>query len=165
MFDPTRVFIHYLGQLQHVLDIIKQNKGDGLLGARLHPDMLPLVNHVRAAANFTLRGCCPLACENVVSFDSEVCTVEALQQQIEQTVAYLNGLPKAQCEASTVLSEKAGFNEVALPADDFIMLYIVPNFFFHLNAVYAIARHEGVPLSKQDYDGFHGYPEGFSFER
>lgn len=165
MFEPIRLFEHYLRQLQHVLGLIKEAKGDELLGARLHTDMLPLVNQVRAAANFTLRGCCPLVGEPVVSFDSDIETVDALHQQIEQTIAHLKQLPTQQCPSSTVLSEKAGFSDVSLPAEDFITLYIVPNFFFHLNAVYGIARHFGVPLSKQDYDGFHGYSPGFSFEQ
>jgi hypothetical protein len=28
---------------------------------------------------------------------------------------------------------------------------------------YAIARAAGVPLSKGDFDGYHQYPDGFSF--
>ena len=103
--------------------------------------------------------------EPVVSFDGDIDTLDALHQQIEKTIEHLKQLPTQRCPPSRVLIDKAGFNEVSLPADDFITLYITPNFFFHLNMVYAIARHYGVPLSKQDYDGFHGYPLGFSFER
>lgn len=39
-----------------------------------------------------------------------------------------------------------------------------PNFVFHLSMVCASDRAKGVPLSKGDYDGIHGYPLGFSFE-
>jgi len=164
MFDPVRLFDHYLRQLQHMLTVIEQQAGSALLLARLHEDMLPLLNQVRAAANFALRGCCPFAGQPVVSFDSELDTFNTLQVQIIQTMAHLNALPLTLDNMPTEIAEQAGFKEVRLPAKDFVWLYIVPNFFFHLNMVYAIARHHGVPLSKQDYDGFHGYPSGFSFD-
>ncbi|HEY7774664.1 MAG TPA: DUF1993 domain-containing protein [Marinagarivorans sp.] len=164
MFNPTSLFCRYLAQLQHWLGVIEHHGGDALLNARLHDDMLPLVNQVRAAANFTLRGSCPLAGRDVISFECDTASYRALRQQLEQTAAYLQKLEFDEAQLPAEIAENAGFNRVSLPPEAFITLYIVPNFFFHLNMVYAIARHHGVPLSKQDYDGFHGYPSGFSFD-
>lgn len=59
--------------------------------------------------------------------------------------------------------EKAGFNEVKLSQSDFIHQYIIPNDMFHMSMVYAVTRHNGVALSKDDVDGLHSYPEGLSF--
>jgi len=50
-----------------------------------------------------------------------------------------------------------------LAGGDYYLLYAVPNFFFHLTMVYAIARQAGVPIGKADFDGFHAYPPGFRF--
>ncbi|MCG7587734.1 DUF1993 family protein [Photobacterium sp. OFAV2-7] len=46
---------------------------------------------------------------------------------------------------------------------EFIHQYILPNFYFHISMVYAIAKSKGVVLSKADFDGIHSYPSGFSF--
>jgi hypothetical protein len=46
---------------------------------------------------------------------------------------------------------------VSLPGPEFLYQYALPNFFFHLTAAYAILRHEGVALGKQDFDGWHAY--------
>jgi hypothetical protein len=54
---------------------------------------------------------------------------------------------------------------VELNGHEFIELYIIPNFLFHLSMAYAIARAEGIAVSKGDFDGFHSYPEGFCFEK
>ncbi len=86
-------------------------------------------------------------------------------QCIADTISYLNSIPSGKFlrPSTEILREQAGFTEVALPREKFLQQYIFPNFYFHYAMVYAIARSRGVPLSKQDYDGYHQYPEGFSF--
>jgi hypothetical protein len=64
-----------------------------------------------------------------------------------------------------MIDDKAGFAELVLPANEFLYQYAMPNFFFHLSMVYAIAKQSGLCLSKADFDGYHIYPAGFSFER
>jgi hypothetical protein len=46
---------------------------------------------------------------------------------------------------------------------DFLHLFGLPNFFFHLTMGYAALRAAGVPLGKADFDGFHAYPADFRF--
>ena len=41
---------------------------------------------------------------------------------------------------------------------DFLHLYGLPNFFFHMNMAYANLRAQGMEIGKADYDGLHGYP-------
>jgi len=36
---------------------------------------------------------------------------------------------------------------------DYFLEHAIPNFFFHSTNVYAILRHNGVPLGKRDYLG------------
>ncbi|EOV1092755.1 DUF1993 family protein [Vibrio fluvialis] len=56
-----------------------------------------------------------------------------------------------------------GSIQIALAPFEFFHHYIVPNMLFHLSMVYAIARANGVALSKGDMDGLHRYSPGFSF--
>ena len=37
---------------------------------------------------------------------------------------------------------------------DFLLRFVMPNFYFHLSQAYAILRHNGVPLRKRDYTTF-----------
>ena len=159
-------FIYYLRQLKNIVNKIEQAcAGDvDILQARLHDNMLPLSNQIRAAINFPLRGICPLAGRELASFDRNENSFQALYDQLENSIRYLQGISASEFNWAGELSEAAGFAEVKLPAEQFIYLYILPNFYFHLSMVYAIARTRGVPLSKQDFDGLHQYPPGFSFE-
>jgi hypothetical protein len=51
-----------------------------------------------------------------------------------------------------------------MPASEYVSSFVLPNFFFHISMVYAIAKNNGVSVSKGDYDGIHQYPKGFSWE-
>ena len=169
LHNPAPLFIRYLHQLAQILEKIAQREqqNPAILGARLTADMLPLMQQVRATANFALRACCPLAGLELVLFNNAERSFIGLQTQITQTINYLQAIPAAQFTLAQQqnLPEKAGFAELSLPPERFLFEYILPNFFFHLSMVYAIARSRGVALSKGDFDGYHQYPAGFSFEK
>ncbi len=157
---PAAVFCHSLAQLSAMLD--KTGTAPQLLAARLHPGMLPFAQQVRAAVSFSLRGCCPLAGLDVADFSAAA----SLQEQIAQTMRYLQAIP-AECfdgPPGRLCRDRAGFADLALPADEFLNLYILPNFYFHFGMAYAIARSQGAPLGKGDFDGYHAYAPEFSFE-
>ena len=164
--NPSGIFIHYLTQLKTIINkiAIHQQHNPELLYTSLHSDMLPLLEQVRTTANFSLRTCCPLAQRERISFDNNHESYAGLQQQLDQTIAYLQTLPPADfTKAPVTIQDQAGFNQLDLPVDEYVNLYALPNFFFHLCMVYSIARQAGVPLSKGDFDGYHSYPHGFSF--
>lgn len=163
--SPAAIFLRALGQLKAMLEKIAAT-GDATLGARLHPDMLPFASQVRASANFALRGCCPLAGLQTISFQREEISYPALAAQIEDTMQYLAALPAALLDDAPdrICHDRAGLADIALPADEYLNLYILPNFYFHLSMAYAIARAQGADIGKADYDGYHHYAPGFSFE-
>lgn len=164
--NPTAIFIYYLHQLKKLVQKISQhqNNNPALLQQSLHTDMLPLIAQIRTATNFSLRSCCPLAnCERT-SFDNQDETYLGLQQQIDKTIAYLQKLTHANFQHQPErIQDQAGTKHLELPAAEYLNFYALPNFFFHLSMVYAIARSAGVPLGKGDFDGYHCYPDGFSF--
>lgn len=158
---PAAIFLRALGQLKAMLAKIAAT-GDATLGARLHPDMLPFAAQVRACANFALRGCCPLAGLPAVRFERAEQSYAALAAQVDDTMHYLATLPAAQLDG--ICRDRAGFADLALPADEYLNLYILPNFYFHLSMACAIARAHGAAIGKADFDGYHVYTPGFSFE-
>ncbi len=164
--NPADLFIRYLQQLKVIVEKIAlhQQQNPALLYTSLQSDMLPLLAQIRTAANFYLRTCCPLAKRERINFDNQQETYAGLQQQLDQTIAYLQAIPTAEFnQPPERIQDKAGFSELDLTTDEYLSCYALPNFFFHLCMVYSIARHAGVPLSKGDFDGYHQYPAGFSF--
>lgn len=161
---PKNIFLRYLKQLCALIDKIEAHAGEELVSAALSEDMFPLLSQARIAANFSLRACCPLAGTEVLSFDNGEVSFAGLKKQLNQTIDYLQALdiPNADGGAAEV-RENAGFAKIALPVDDYVHSLALPNFFFHTSMVYAIARSRGVPVSKGDYDGYHSYPQDFSF--
>lgn len=160
MMDLQQRFSHHLKQLR----IVVAKVPEALFDCSLAADMFPLATHAKIAANFSLRGYCPLLGLEVVSFFQSEQSRQAVLKQIDDSLQYLAEAEAiTQFDDSVMLTDKAGFNQLELCQSDFINIYIFPNFLFHISMVYAIARAKGVALSKGDFDGLHSYPDGFSF--
>jgi hypothetical protein len=78
-----------------------------------------------------------------------------LHERIDATIAYLGTVDPQALEAgldrTIELLHRGG--SMAFRGDRFLTEFAIPNFFFHLTAVYAILRHAGVPLQKGDFMG------------
>lgn len=161
------VFLRYLERLRGLVlaaQAFAQAQGrpvDGLLAARLAPDMLPFATQVVIACNFTLRAAFPLAGRDVPPDAAFPATPAGLLARIDHTRALLESLDPAgfEAEPARLLESRAGEAHVALAAPAFLTQYAAPNFFFHVSIAYAILRSQGVPLGKASFDGWHAYPE------
>lgn len=155
-----QLFQHYLSQL----DVIVSKIPPDIFSEALSEGMFSLGMNAKIASNFVLRGYCPLLKIDTVSFDSGDVDKVAIQKQIVDTLSYINNLPEVEyLDSQVLIKERAGFADIELAQPLFIHQYIFPNFFFHISMVYAIAKANGVDLSKADFDGLHSYPLGFSF--
>lgn len=166
-YSHIDIFVNHLQLLSQFLDKIERygNANTSILTARLAENMLPFYTQVEIAASFSLRTSCPIAGVDVVSFAQEEKSFKGLQTQLHKTMDYLVELEGVPSDLSNcMISDMAGPVAVKLPASEFIHRFAMPNFYFHLSMVYAIARANGVPATKGDFDGIHQYPDGFSFE-
>jgi hypothetical protein len=126
-----------------------------LINARLYPDMWSLAEQVRAACSHMVRGTSRLAGIPIPTFDGKDATFDDLKARIAWTVAHLNGLD---ANALAGAAEKeivfpAGDAERRMSGADYLVKFSLPNVYFHLAAAYAILRHNGVPLVKEDFVG------------
>ncbi len=162
-----QIFIEYLRLLSGLLKKVEAHVGgdDSILHERLSPDMFPLCVQVEIVASFALRSCCPIAGVEVRSYVRAVKSFANLRAQLEDTVNCIASLDDEQSNLEVVIEDMAGPAPVSMKAEDFLLRFAYPNFYFHLGIVYAIARSRGAPLTKGDFDGLHQYPPGFSFER
>jgi hypothetical protein len=158
------VFQHYLERLAALVQAAERHACGAadeaaVLAARLAPDMFPLRQQVEIAANFSLRACYPLAGQTVPVPPRYPPTLAGLQWRLAQARQALHCLPPSAFagEIQRPITADAGQATLHLPAHQFLLHYALPNFLFHLSTAYAILRHIGVPVGKQDFDGFHRY--------
>ena len=148
------VFRHYLARVAEMVE----KAGSEALETRL-ADSFPAGQQFATAAGYSLRIACPLAGREVPDLPS------ALGPRLAVARAMLGAMTPAEFEGAEdrIIRHRAGFAELEQTGAEFLHLYGLPNFFFHLTMGYAALRAAGVPLGKADFDGFHSYPPGFSF--
>jgi len=89
-------------------------------------------------------------------FEDNESTIDQLKARIAKTIAYTKTLDARQIDG-------AGDREITFPlgptnkghmkGDDYLNHFVLPNFYFHLTAAYAILRHCGVEVGKRDFLG------------
>jgi hypothetical protein len=148
------VFRHYLSRISDIVAVA----GPDALDVRI-ADSFPARQQFATAAGFALRITCPLAGREVPDLP------QALGPRLAVARAMLGAMTPAEFEGAEtrLIRHKAGFATLEQTGCDFLHLYGLPNFFFHLTMGYAALRAAGVPLGKADFDGFHSYPADFRF--
>ncbi len=124
-----------------------------LVQARLAPDMLSLAGQVQRASDTAKFGAARLSGGQAPSFADDETTPEALQARIARTVEYLYSVPAEAIagQESRDIRFSAGKRELQFTGADYVRLFLVPNFYFHVTTAYGLLRHKGVPLGKLDF--------------
>ena len=136
-----------------------ENKIDpaALLGARLFPDMFPLVRQVQIAADFAKGISSRLSNTEVPSWpDNAEAGFAELQALIAKTLAHVDSLSAEQFDGSEsreIVLRPGTPKEKKLQGNVYLLQYGLPQFFFHVTTSYAILRHNGVEIGKRDYMG------------
>ena len=127
-----------------------------LLNSRLAPDMFPLARQVQIATDLAKNGASRLAGLEPPRYEDTETTIDELKARIAKTVAHLKTVDPEKIDA-------AGQRELTFPlgpankgqmkADNYLNHFVLPNVYFHLTAAYAILRHCGVDIGKQDFLG------------
>lgn len=52
-----------------------------------------------------------------------------------------------------VIEDMAGLAQISMKTEEFLSRFSFPNFYFHIAMAYAVARSNGVPLTKGAFDG------------
>jgi uncharacterized protein len=127
-----------------------------LLQWRLAPDMFPLVRQVQIAADQAKNGSARLAGVEAPRYEDNETTIEQLEARIARTLAYLKTLEPKQIDAAAdheITFPLGPTNKGHMRGDDYLTHFVLPNFYFHLMAAYAILRHCGVEIGKRDFLG------------
>lgn len=127
-----------------------------LIEARLAPDMLPFAYQVRATVSHSLG-----AIEGVRrgTFSPDRSPYPQTFAELERLLAgaheSLGALDPAELErlAERDMLFVAGERRLAFTAEQFLLSFSQPNFYFHATTTYDILRWKGVPIGKRDFTG------------
>jgi hypothetical protein len=127
-----------------------------LLHSRLAPDMFDLVRQVQVATDQARRGAARLAGVEPAVFEDTETTIDQLKARLAKTVAYLKTLDRKQIDSSAdreITFPLGPTNKGHMKGDDYLNHFVLPNFYFHVTAAFAILRHCGVDIGKRDFMG------------
>ena len=126
-----------------------------LVQARLYPDMLPFVAQIRIATDTAKGAAARLAGTELPSWPDEEASFADVHARIRKALDFLAGFKREQFEGSEEkrIELKLGKEQVEFSGREYVLGFVLPNFYFHVTTAYAILRHNGVPLGKRDFLG------------
>jgi hypothetical protein len=157
---PT--FTQILSALSGVLEKGEAHAGekgipvDDWVGARLFSDMLPLNFQVKQTVAHSAGA---LEAVQAGVFNPDMTPppehFDALKRSVTAALDSIARYTPADLNALEGRDMRFEFRERVLPftAENFLMSFSLPNFYFHATTAYDILRHNGVPLGKRDFMG------------
>ncbi|MFN4113088.1 MAG: DUF1993 family protein [Sphingomonadaceae bacterium] len=154
--------LQMLGTANHLLDKAEQwcaqtgcSEAE-LIAARIHDDMLPFTYQVKCVAEHT-QGSIEGVRQGVYSPDLNPppATFAALRDKLGGAAAAMEALTEEEMEGFMGQPMRFEFKGSAMDfaAEDFLLSFSQPNFYFHCATAYDILRMKGVPVGKRDFMG------------
>ena len=126
-----------------------------LVEARLFPDMFPLAKQIQIACDQVKFGLARLASVEAPKFDDTESTLAQLKERIAKTIAFMDSIKPEQIDGTETKEIKFSIKEWSFEfvGEQYVLTWVIPNFYFHITTAYSILRHNGVELGKTDYLG------------
>jgi uncharacterized protein len=126
-----------------------------LTGARLYPDMLPFVAQVRIATDTAKGAAARLSGTEMPKWADDEVTFEDVHARIRKALDYLATFKPEQFEGAEEkpIEMKLPNRTLNFSGRDYILGFVLPNFYFHVTTAYNILRHNGLAIGKLDYLG------------
>jgi uncharacterized protein len=127
-----------------------------IIHVRLADDMQPFAYQVKSTAVHSL-GAIEGVRKGVFSPDTTPPpeTFAALKTRITDTLAALETIEAAEVDAFIGRNMRFAFGDrhIEFTAENFLLSFSQPNFYFHATTVYDILRWKGIPIGKRDFMG------------
>src|SRR3984893_8292559 len=145
LLDKAEVFCNQQGIASHEI-----------IHARLAEDMQPFAYQVKSTAVHSL-GAIEGVRRGVFSPDTTPPpeNFAALKTRIAETLAALEAIEAAEVDAFIGRDMRFAFGDrhIDFTAEDFLLSFSQPNFYFHAATAYDILRWKGIPIGKRDFMG------------
>jgi hypothetical protein len=127
-----------------------------LINGRLAPDMFPFCRRVQVATDMAKGAAARLAGIEPPVYEDNETSINELLERIDKTVAYLNTFKPEQIDGSEnrpVVSKTRHGTTYFDGGQEYLLTYVLPNFYFQISTAYLILRHNGVNIGLDDYLG------------
>ncbi len=155
------VFVRALNNLAAILEKAAAHAEAGkidpvvLINYRLYPDMLALSRQVQIATDGAKGGVARLAGEEPPKYEDNEASIPDLIARLRKTVAYLESIKPEQIDGSEdkTVTWKTQTTTRTMQGMPYLLSHVTPNVYFHVTTAYAILRHCGIEIGKQDFLG------------
>jgi hypothetical protein len=155
------VLVRMLGNLRVCLEKgaahaeAKKLDASVLVNDRLAPDMFPLSRQVQIASDMAKSVVARLAGVEPPKYEDNEKTFADLYARIDKTIDYVKGFKPAQIDGTEDRDIKLQMRTgpMEFKGINYLLHFVMPNFYFHSSMTYAILRHNGVELGKMDFLG------------
>lgn len=152
-------FVRMLGNLSSIIDKasiyadFRNIDEPVLINARLAPDMYPLSQQIQIVTDMARACAARLADLEIPRYENNEVTFAGFKSRIAKTIDFLQGIDVEKLNNSygQPITIKLSDKEVVYTSQTYLLEVIIPHFYFHVTAAYAILRHHGVDLGKKDY--------------
>ncbi len=126
-----------------------------MLDSRLFLNMFGLTRQVQIACDQVKNGLARLAGVEAPKIADQESSFAELQERITKTISFMDTLSPEQLDGSTHKEIKFSIGEWKFEfiGDQYLLTWIIPNFYFHITTAYNILRHGGVEIGKMDFLG------------
>ena len=126
------------------------------LRARLAPDMFDLTRQVQITADIAKGACARMSGVEIPAYEDSETTFAEIYARIDKTLDYIATFKPAQIDGkeTTDITITPGGKTFTFKGQEYLVNWVMPNFYFHVMASYAILRHHGVDVGKMDYLGY-----------
>lgn len=153
------VYDRFLGGLSTIVTkaeahcAAKNINPEALLTFRLYPDMLDFTRQVQLSCDFAARAAARLAGDAPKTFADTETTFPELLARIKAARAHIASFDPSRYDGAETrpITFKMRGQDVTMPGEQFIAVYSMPQFYFHVTTAYNILRHNGVEIGKGDY--------------
>lgn len=126
-----------------------------LVQARLYPDMFPFSRQVQIACDTAKGAAARLAGIEIPKHEDNEVTLADLKLRIAKTLDFLKPVTAQQLKdaESRAIELKFPSSTMRFTARAYITDFVLPNLYFHISMAYALLRHNGVEIGKNDFLG------------
>jgi hypothetical protein len=155
------VFVRMLTNLGQWLDkaeahaAAKKFETSVFLASRLAPDMLPFTSQIQIACDGAKLAVARLSGVEAPKFEDNETSFAELRERVRKTLDFVQSVPASKIDGTddkdVTIPRRAG--PITLKGEVYLKHFVLPNFYFHMTTTYALLRHNGVELGKNDFLG------------
>jgi hypothetical protein len=125
------------------------------LSIRLSPDMFPLTRQIQTFCDQAKNGSFRLAGKEAPALEDKETTFAEVRQRVQKTLDLVKSIDAKAFDGGEdrEIVLPLGPNKMKIQGANYLLHFVLPNFYFHLATAYDILRSGGVEIGKRDFMG------------